>query len=64
VGDTSSLEWRKNMDRRLRKTKYLAAALTLMLAVAACDDGETDPTDPVDGVTTTVAEMTTTTAAG
>ena len=40
------------MDRRLRKTKTIAAALTLMLAVAACDDGETDPTDG--GVTTTI----------
>lgn len=52
------------MDRRLRKTKTIAAALTLMLAVAACDDGDTDPTDPVDGVTTTVLDLTTTTAAG
>jgi hypothetical protein len=53
------------MNRRLRKTKALAAALTLMLAVAACDNGDTDPTDPADGgVTTTLAELTTTTAAG
>jgi hypothetical protein len=34
-----------------------------MLAVVACDDGDTDPTDPADGATTTLAE-TTTTAAG
>lgn len=55
----------ENMDRRLRKTKTIAAALTLMLAVAACDDNDTDPTDPVDGgVTTTVLDLTTTTAAG
>jgi hypothetical protein len=55
----------EDMDRRLRKTKTIAAALTLMLAVAACDDNDTDPTDPVDGgVTTTVLDLTTTTAAG
>jgi hypothetical protein len=52
----------ETMDRRLRKTKMIAAALALMFAVAACDDGETDPTDPVDGVTTTLG--TGTTAAG
>jgi hypothetical protein len=51
-----------NMERRLRKTKTLAAALTLMLAVAACDSD--DPVDGDDGATTTVAELTTTTAAG
>jgi hypothetical protein len=49
------------MDRRLRKTKTIAAALTLMLAVAACDDGETDPTDG--GVTTTIGGDTATTMA-
>jgi hypothetical protein len=54
----------ETMDRRLRKTKTIAAALALMFAVAACDDGDTDPTDPVDdgGVTTTLG--TGTTAAG
>jgi hypothetical protein len=52
------------MDRRLRKTKTIAAALALMFAVAACDTDDTDPTDPVDGVTTTLGDLTTTTAAG
>jgi hypothetical protein len=51
------------MDRRLRKTKTIAAAITLALAVAACDtDDPTDPTDPADGVTTTVPLDTTTVA--
>ena len=55
-------------DRRLRKTKTIAAAVTLALALAACDadDPGTDPTDPLDpGVTTTlVEELPTTTVAG
>ncbi|MGH8951178.1 MAG: hypothetical protein ACRDX9_07120 [Acidimicrobiia bacterium] len=55
-------------DRRLRKTKTIAAAVTLALALAACeaDDPGTDPTDPLDpGVTTTlVEEIPTTTVAG
>jgi hypothetical protein len=49
------------MDRRLRKTKTIAAAITLALAVAACDSADdTDPTDPA--TETTMAP--TTTAAG
>jgi hypothetical protein len=51
------------MDRRLRKTKTIAAAIALMFAVAACDADDTDPTDPADGVTTTLP-LDTTTAAG
>ena len=51
------------MDRRLRKTKTIAAAITLALAVAACDSGDpADPTDPATVTTTVPAE--TTTAAG
>jgi hypothetical protein len=50
------------MDRRLRKTKTIAAAIALMLAVAACDTDDTDPTDPADGVTTTLPAETTTAA--
>ena len=51
------------MDRRLRKTKTIEAAITLALAVAACDSADpTDPTDPADGVTTTVPADTTTAA--
>ena len=50
------------MDRRLRKTKAIAAAITLALAVAACDSDDTDPTDPADGVTTTLPAETTTAA--
>lgn len=46
------------MDRRLRKTKTIAAAITLALALAACDSADdTDPTDP--GATTVPAETTT-----
>jgi hypothetical protein len=53
------------MDRRLRKTKTIAAAITLALAVAACDSGDpTDPTDPADGGVTTTVPAETTTAAG
>ncbi len=49
------------MDRRLRKTKTIAAAITLALALAACDSADdTDPTDP--GATTTVPAETTTAA--
>ena len=50
------------MDRRLRKTKTIAAAITLALALAACDADDTDPTDPADGATTTVPAETTTAA--
>jgi hypothetical protein len=50
------------MDRRLRKTKTIAAAITLALAVAACDTDDTDPTDPA--VDTTIVGETTTTVAG
>lgn len=52
------------MDRRLRKTKAIAAAITLALAVAACDTDDTDPTDPADGGVTTTLPAETTTAAG
>ena len=65
------------MKHRMRKTKMIAATLALSLAVIACDDADpdngTDLTDPGGGVTTTIGgdlgttslpELTTTTAAG
>ena len=62
-------------NRRLHKTKMIAAALTLALAAAACDTADPDTTDPLDpavttsivgdlATTTTVPALTTTTAAG
>ncbi len=48
----------------MRKPAALASAVALMLALGACtaDDDPSDPTDS--GVTTTIADATTTTAAG
>ena len=41
------------MDRRLRKTKAIAAAVTWRWRLLPVTD-DTDPTDPADGVTTTL----------
>lgn len=53
---------------KLRRPAALAASLALVLAVSACDtddDNPTDTTSDLGGVTTTVADLaTTTTAAG
>ncbi len=46
----------------MRKTKMIAAALAVALALVACDADDTDPTDPADGATTTVPAETTTAA--
>lgn len=63
-------------NRKLGRTKMVAAAMAIALGAAACTDDpdDTDPTDPLEpGVTTTVADLaptttvadlTTTTAAG